>query len=239
MMEALMSERYVKQLGKITGHRFRDKTLLLQALTHSSMQDADRGNYERLEFLGDRVLGLVIAEMIYRLFPDATEGELSVRLNALVNAEACAQIAEEIGLPDMIHMGVEMRSLKGRRLGNMYADVVEAVIAVIYLDGGLEAVRPFIYRYWDRRVRQSESQRRDAKTELQEWAHRQGGAQPLYRVLKRKGPDHDPMFEVEVWVSGFASAKGKGQSKRQAERAAAEELLCREGVWIQEDDGQI
>jgi len=230
-----MAERYVKQLEEITAHRFKDRARLERALTHASVQDARKGNYERLEFLGDRVLGLVIAEMICLIFPHASEGELSVRLNALVNAEVCARIAQQIGLPDMIHMGLEMKSLEGRRLSNMYADVVEALIAVIYLDGGLAAVRPFIHRYWDERARRSAGQRRDAKTELQEWAHRQGGAQPLYRVLKRKGPDHDPVFEVEVRVSGFAPAKGKGRSKRQAERAAAKEILCREGVWTQEN----
>lgn len=233
-----MAEISVKQLEKATGHRFKNKAALERALTHASVQDGNRGNYERLEFLGDRVLGLVIAEMLGQFFPDATEGELSVRLNALVNAEVCAQVAEEIGLPGIIHMGAEMKSLEGRRLVNIYADVVEALIAVIYLDGGLEAVRRFIHRYWDERAHSSEGQRRDAKTELQEWAHRQDGAQPLYRVLKRKGPDHDPVFEVEVRVSGFAPARGKGQSKRQAERAAAEDMLCREGVWAQEDDGQ-
>lgn len=238
MTETVMPGKYAKQLEKVTGHRFRDRFRLERALTHSSVQDASTGNYERLEFLGDRVLGLVIAEMICQFFPDATEGELSVRLNALVNAEVCAQIAEEIGLPAMIHMGTEMKSLEGRRLGNMYADVAEALIAVVYLDGGLEAVRPFIYRYWEERARRSGSQRRDAKTELQEWAHRQDGAQPLYRILKRKGPDHDPVFEVEVRVCGFAPASGTGQSKRQAERAAAEAMLCREGVWTQQNGEQ-
>jgi len=232
-MEAVMPEGYARQLEKATGHRFKDRIRLERALTHASVQDAGKGNYERLEFLGDRVLGLVVAEMICCIFPDATEGELSVRLNALVNAEVCTQIAEEIGLPGMIHMGPEMKSLEGRRLGNMYADVVEALIAVIYLDGGLEAARLFVFRYWDERIRRSENQRRDAKTELQEWAHRQGGVQPIYRILRRKGPDHEPVFEVELRVSGFASTRGKGQSKRQAERAAAEEMLYREGVWVQ------
>ncbi|WP_375672596.1 ribonuclease III family protein, partial [Bartonella sp. AA16SXTY] len=117
---------------------------------------------ERLEFLGDRVLGLLIAEMLYQLFPQASEGELSVRLNSLVNAQTCADIALEMELPVMIHVGFEMKNLKGRRLTNMYADVIEALIAVIYLDGGLESVRPFIQRYWQSRAKQMDAGRRDA-----------------------------------------------------------------------------
>ena len=169
--------------------------------------------------------------MLFSFFPTATEGELSVRLNGLVNAETCAEIALEIGLPDIIYVGAEMKNLDERRLANMHADVVEALIAAIYLDDGLDAVRPFINRYWQDRARQSDAARRDAKTELQEWAHTQNGAQPQYRVVRRRGPDHDPVFEVEVRISGFAPETGKGGSKRHAERAAAERLLIREGVW--------
>lgn len=233
-----MSERNLAKLELATGHRFTNEKQLHRALTHASLQDAADGNYERLEFLGDRVLGLLISEMLCRLFPSASEGELSVRLNALVNAETCSEIAKEIGLPQMIYMGAEMKMLEGRRLSNMYADVVEALIAVIYLDGGLEAVRPFIARYWEARAKATETQRRDAKTELQEWAHQQQGAQPIYRVVKRKGPDHEPIFEVEVRILGFAPANGIGRSKRHAERAAAEQLLCREGVWNEEQENR-
>jgi len=216
-------------LEAITGHHFADRARLTQALTHTSVQNA-QGNYERLEFLGDRVLGLAVAEMLGQIFPDASEGELSVRLNALVNAQTCAAIAVEIGLPDVIHMGAEMRMLDARRLTNMHADVVEALIAVLYLEGGLDAVRPFIEKFWAHRARARQGSNRDAKTALQEWAHQQNGAQPHYRVVKRKGPDHDPLFDVEVLVSGFAPARGQGSSKRHAERAAACALLEREGV---------
>ncbi|WP_246786271.1 ribonuclease III [Bartonella taylorii] len=221
----------INQLEKLTGHHFRDEERLKKALTHSSVQDSEQGNYERLEFLGDRVLGLLIAEMLYQFFPQASEGELSVRLNGLVNAQTCADIAQEMGLPDMIHVGFEMRSFEGRRLTNMYADVVEALIAVMYLDGGLESVRPFIKRYWQSRAKQMDAGRRDAKTELQEWAHIQGGVQPHYRVIKRSGPDHNPVFMVEVNILGFAPEIGQGNSKRCAERMAAEKILRREGIW--------
>ncbi|WP_336279020.1 ribonuclease III [Bartonella sp. CB175] len=226
-----MNRSVIDQLERLTGHRFKNEDRLKRALTHSSVQDFKRGNYERLEFLGDRVLGLLIAEMLYQFFPQASEGELSVRLNGLVNAQTCADIALEIGLPDMIHVGFEVKNLEGRRLTNMHADVVEALIAVIYLDGGLESVKPFIQRYWQNRAKKMEAGRRDAKTELQEWAHIQGGAQPHYRVIKRYGPDHDPVFMVEVSISGFASEIGQGSSKRYAERMAAEKILRREGVW--------
>ncbi|WP_074380851.1 ribonuclease III [Bartonella doshiae] len=226
-----MKRSMVDHLEKLTGHRFKDEETLKRALTHSSVQDSEWGNYERLEFLGDRVLGLLIAEMLYQFFPQASEGELSVRLNGLVNAQTCADIALELGLSDMIHVGFEMRSLKGRRLTNMYADVIEALIAVMYLDGGLQSVRPFIQRYWQSRAQQMDAGRRDAKTELQEWAHIQGGLQPDYRVVKRSGPDHEPIFMVEVSVSGFAPEIGQGSSKRCAERMAAEKILRREGIW--------
>jgi len=230
-----MAKDHSRELEKITGHHFTDKVRLKQALTHSSVQNAPGGDYERLEFLGDRVLGIVTAEMLFRLFPDMKEGDLSVRLNALVNADTCAQIAEEIDLLDMIHVGPEMRGLSPRRLGNIYADVVEALIAVIYLDGGLEAARAFIERYWGERARNLVNLRRDSKTELQEWAHQKTGEPPRYRVVKCKGPAHDPVFEIEVRIDGFAPAAGSGRSKRQAEQAAAEEMLVREGVWTKEN----
>lgn len=221
----------LKCLEELTGHHFKNEERLKRALTHSSAQNTVGGNYERLEFLGDRVLGLLIAEMLCRFFPDASEGELSVRLNSLVNAEACAEIAYEIGLPDFIEVGRDMKHLEESRLANVHADVVEALIASIYLDGGLDAARSFIDRYWEKRAQDSESARRDAKTELQEWTHQQNGSQPAYRVVKRKGPDHEPLFVVEVRISGFQPSVGEGRSKRLAERAAAQALLTREGVW--------
>ncbi|WP_297322279.1 ribonuclease III [uncultured Bartonella sp.] len=226
-----MNRQKVEKLERATGHIFKNEERLRRALTHSSVQDQNHGNYERLEFLGDRVLGLLVAEMLFRFFPRASEGELSVRLNGLVNAGTCAEIALEIGLPDIVYVGAEMKNLDEHRLANMHADVVEALIAVIYLDEGLDGVRPFICRYWEERARQSDANRRDAKTELQEWAHTQNGAQPQYRLVKRHGPDHDPVFDIEVRISGFAPEMGRGRSKRQAERAAAEKLLVREGVW--------
>ncbi|CBI76202.1 ribonuclease III [Bartonella clarridgeiae 73] len=226
-----MKHQIIDQLERLTEHSFKDADKLKKALTHSSVQSSEQGNYERLEFLGDRVLGLLIAEMLYQIFPQASEGELSVRLNGLVNAQTCADIALEMGLPNMIRVGCEMKNLEGRRLANMYADVIEALIAVIYLEGGLESVRPFIQKYWQNRAKKMNAGRRDAKTELQEWAHTKDRAHPHYQVLQRCGPDHDPIFVVEVSICGFASEIGRGSSKRQAERDAAERILRREGIW--------
>lgn len=220
------------KFSKITGYVFHDSKLAQRALTHSSVENSSRGNYERLEFLGDRVLGLVIAELLCALFPDVPEGVLSARLNMLVNAEVCAEIAVETGLSAFVVMSADMKHGSARRLVNIYADVMEALIAALYVEGGLEAARRFITRYWSERARDSALQRRDAKTELQEWAHKQkAGDLPYYRVVKREGPDHDPVFEMEVRVSGFAPAGGKGSSKRQAEQAAAEAMLRREKIW--------
>ncbi|MBC8717780.1 MULTISPECIES: ribonuclease III [Brucella/Ochrobactrum group] len=224
-------------LEERTGHRFRNLKRLERALTHSSVQAPSRANYERLEFLGDRVLGLVVAEMLFEAFPDAPEGELSVRLNALVNAETCAAIADEIKLAELIHTGSDIKSLNDKRLLNVRADVVEALIATMYLDGGLEAARSFIKRYWQKRSLETGAARRDAKTELQEWAHQQGNVHPSYSILSRSGPDHDPLFTVEVKVEGFAPETGEGRSKRIAEQSAAEAMLYRESVWKRDTSG--
>lgn len=231
-----VNAKTVALLEERTGHHFADLARLEQALTHSSVQSPDGINYERLEFLGDRVLGLCIAELLHTTFPDAVEGELSVRLNALVNAEACAAIADELGLAPFIRTGADIKSLKDKRMLNVRADVVEALIATIYLDGGLDAVRPFIARYWKQRALEIGAARRDAKTELQEWAHQQGNVQPIYTIISREGPDHEPVFTVEVNVKGFDKAHGEGRSKRIAEQQAAEVVLLREGVWAKEHE---
>jgi len=219
----------LEHLENTLGYSFQNQERLRLALTHSSVQ-ARKGNYERLEFLGDRVLGLVIAEMLCQMFPKASEGELSVRLNALVNAEICAEIAQEMGLPDFIHIGADMKALDNRRMINVHADVVEALIAALYMEAGLEGVRPLIAHFWQERAQISDRPQRDAKTVLQEWAHQQNGSQPLYRLVKRQGPDHAPLFKIEVIIQGFAPARGIGSSKRLAERAAAQAFLSREGA---------
>ncbi|MBE7183691.1 MAG: ribonuclease III [Methylobacterium mesophilicum] len=224
---AVLAER----LFGITGYRVRDVGLVERALTHSSVRGRGEGDYERLEFLGDRVLGLLVADCLLRRFPAATEGELALRLNALVSREACAEIAEESGLTELIRADIGLKALQGRKARNVRADVVEAMIAAIYLDGGLEGVRPFIEKYWTKRMNAREEAPREAKTALQEWAVTRDGATPTYSIDERTGPDHDPLFTVSVSVPGLVPTSGQGGSRRKAEQAAAEALLVREGVW--------
>lgn len=214
----------------ITGHRFADEVLLRRALTHASAGEG-REDYQRLEFLGDRVLGLIVAQMVFEANPRAPEGELSLRLNALVKAETLAEIADEIGLSSVIVAGSQLRTLQGRKRVNLRSDVVEALIAAVYLDGGLEAARLFVDRHWRGRAGAETAARRDPKTELQEWAHQAARATPVYTIDSREGPDHDPLFEVSVRVGDAAPASGRGRSKREAEQTAAAALLLREGVW--------
>nr|WP_210104087.1 ribonuclease III [Neorhizobium galegae] len=220
-----------QRLEKVIGHAFSDKQWLDRALTHASTGSAKVANYERLEFLGDRVLGLCVAEMLFTTFRSATEGELSVRLNQLVSAESCAGIADELGLHEFIRTGADVKKLTGKRMLNVRADVVESLIAALYLDGGLEAARGFILRNWQARATRADAAKRDAKTELQEWSHARFGTTPLYTVDDRSGPDHDPRFTVTVSIKGVAPETGVERSKRAAEQVAATKMLEREGVW--------
>ncbi|MDZ5696244.1 ribonuclease III [Chelativorans sp. M5D2P16] len=225
----LTGELLAQAVHQRIGIAFGDVALLESALTHSSARAG--ADYQRLEFLGDRVLGLVIADLLYETFPEASEGELSVRLNALVNAETLAEITDELGLSDLILTGSDVRSLAARKQVNMRADVMEALIAVVYLEGGLDAARGFIRAHWTERSKAAGAARSDPKTALQEWAHQVSGATPEYRVEGRDGPDHDPVFTVAVHIGGFTEGRGRGRSKREAEQAAATEVLVREGVW--------
>jgi ribonuclease-3 len=212
------------------GHTFRDKALLKQALTHASAS-LDASN-ERLEFLGDRVLGLVVAHKLYRLYPYEREGLLTLKLHALCRREACARAAETAGLPSDIILERTMAKSGGRENAFILSNACEAVIAALYLDGGLEAALQFIERYWSNLFASLNSDMRDAKTALQEWA--QSGptkATPLYRLVRREGPDHAPAFVVEVSAGGQEPATGEGRSKREAEQAAARAMLVRLGLW--------
>ena len=229
--KSALTEADHASLEPLIGHSFKDQKRLERALTHLSAHRSGQGNYERLEFLGDRVLGLVIAELLFSLFPAATEGELSVRLNQLVSAETCAAVADELQLHKFIRTGTDIKTLTGKRMLNVRADVMESLIAAIYLDAGLEAARRFVLRNWEDRARASAEARRDAKTELQEWSHSRTGEAPTYAILERSGPDHDPLFTVRVAVKGHGEEVGSGRSRRAAEQSAATRLLEREGVW--------
>ena len=210
------------------GYRFKDSALLEQALTHSSMSGAggDRlSSNERLEFFGDRVLGLVIAHLLFQRFPDEHEGDLARRHAALVRKEALARVAIETDLGDCVRMSRGEDDAGGRRNPGLLADACEAVIGAIYLDGGLEAAADFVHGYWRVLVDEDTTPPKDAKTMLQEWAQGRGLALPQYRETARKGPAHAPIFSVEVAVSGIAPVIGVGPSKRAAEQAAAELAL--------------
>ncbi|WP_182085832.1 ribonuclease III [Aureimonas sp. ME7] len=214
------------------GLRFADLNRLERALTHSSLKKSSTGSsYERLEFLGDRVLGLVIAEKVFELYPKSDEGDLSLRLNTLVSAQTCAAVADEIGLYEFIRHGADLKRAAAGKNRNIRADVVEALIAAIYLEHGLEVARGFILERWASHIAAPQVARRDPKTELQEWAHKRSGAPPTYELLDRSGPDHEPVFTVRASVAKVVPAEGSGPSKRVAEQRAAEAILTREGVW--------
>ena len=226
-----MTDRRIADVEERLGYRFADPALLERALTHSSA-DA-RSSNERLEFFGDRVLGLVIAEKLHHLYAQDTEGMLALKLNALVRKEACAAAAERAGLPEFLILASSEANSGGRKKAVILAGACEAVIAALYLDGGVGPARAFIERYWDEAFATLNGvDMRDAKTALQEWA--QSGpakATPAYRLLQREGPDHAPRFVVEVSAAGEAPASGEGRSKREAEQAAAQALLARLGLW--------
>ena len=199
--------------------------MLKRALTHSSA-NATASN-ERLEFLGDRVLGLIAAEKLHALYPGDPEGALALKYNALVRQETCARAAEAAGLADQLILASSESSSGGRRKAAILAGVCEAVIAALYQDGGIDAARRFVECYWTEAFGSLDRDMRDAKTALQEWAQSRRGdaAAPVYTLVKRVGPDHAPRFLVEVSVSGQASQTGEGRSKREAEQDAAKKML--------------
>lgn len=219
------------------GHRFADRDLLLRALTHTSAVQAPTDSYQRLEFLGDRVLGMTVAGMVYRAFPQAEEGELARRLNALVKRETCADVARELGLGAAIRLGSGEAQSGGRGKAAILADVMEAVIAAIHLDAGFDTARGFVERLWTDRMTAARGPLRDAKTTLQEWLQGRGLSAPSYRLAARSGPDHDPVFEIAVDIEGpVEGMTGRGRSKREAEQNAAARVLVREGIWKDETD---
>ncbi len=210
------------------GHRFHDETLLKRALTHAGA-DAARSN-ERLEFLGDRVLALVVAGELYRRYPGEDEGALTRRVHSLVRWEACAKIGEEVGLWEHLVL-TRSESAGGRARGPIVGSALEAVIAALYLDGGMDVARAFIARWWEPMFADPDSDTRDAKTRLQEWSQGRGrdAGAPVYTLKEQAGPDHAPLFVVEAKVTGFAPVTGEGGSKRQAEQDAAAKLLAAVG----------
>nr|WP_217360468.1 MULTISPECIES: ribonuclease III [unclassified Aliiroseovarius] len=210
--------------GRI-GHEFKDPELLIRALTHGSISSRTRPDNQRLEFLGDRVLGLVLAERLLEDDPEAAEGVLAPRYNALVRKECCADVAREVGLGDVLKLGRSEQKTGGRRKQALLGDAMEAVIAAVYRDAGFEVARDMVLRLWGERIGKVEADARDAKTSLQEWAQARKLAPPKYVEIAREGPDHAPEFTIEAQLENGKTAQARANSKRMAEQAAAKALL--------------
>lgn len=217
----------LRALSDRIGHQFARPALLIEAVTHASFSSPSRADNQRLEFLGDRVLGLVMAQALLDRDRKAAEGQLAPRFNALVRKETCAEVAEEIGLGAVLRLGRSEMLSGGRRKLALLGDAMEAVIAAVYLDDGFEAARDMILRLWGTRIDDVEEDARDAKTTLQEWAQARGLEPPSYTQTGRTGPDHAPVFEITAELSTGDAASASAGSKRQAEQAAAKALLAR------------
>ncbi len=215
----------LKEFEKRLGHSFKDTSLLVTAVTHASLSSATRSDNERLEFLGDRVLGLVMAEALLNADTGASEGQLAPRFNALVRKETCAAVARQIGLGDVLKLGRSEMLSGGRRKDALLGDAMEAVLAGVYRDGGMEAAKQTVLRLWGDRITDVKADARDPKTALQEWAQARKGPPPQYVELGRTGPDHAPMFEIEARLFSGQTARATAGSKRVAEQAAARALL--------------
>lgn len=207
------------------GHTFKRPELLAQAVTHASMSSANRDDNQRLEFLGDRVLGLVMSEALLSLDKGATEGQLAPRFNALVRKETCADVARQIDLGAVLRLGRSEMLSGGRRKQALLGDSIEAVLAAVYLDAGFDAAKALILRLWGDRLHNVEEDARDAKTALQEWAQARGLQPPSYVEVSRSGPDHAPVFTIAAELETGERREATAGSKRQAEQAAAGTLL--------------
>ena len=228
----------VAELVRRLGHDFRTPALLERALTHASVSEggspqtskAPRDN-ERMEFLGDRVLGLLVADRLHNDFPEADEGQLSSRLHALVDKGACGRVGDRLGIGQALRLSPGETKSGGRRKEGVIADAVEAVLAAVYLDGGLDAARLAFDRLWaEELARTPDRGLANPKSALQEWAQAQGRPLPTYRIADRSGSDHAPTFTIEVAVEGVEPISAQGRSRQDAEKSAAIAMLKREGV---------
>lgn len=211
--------------AKRIGHDFADPSLLIRAVTHSSMVSAHRDDNQRLEFLGDRVLGLVMSDALLKADERASEGLLAPRYNALVRREACADVARQIDIGAVLKLGRSEMKSGGRRKEALLADAMEAVIAAVFLDAGFETAQCMVLTLWGDRINNVAADARDAKTALQEWAQARGEPPPTYAEIARSGPDHQPVFTIEARLSSGPADQATAGSKRQAEQAAAAALL--------------
>jgi ribonuclease-3 len=225
--------RKQKGLEARVGHHFKDRGLLKKALTHASVRQASakRRDNERLEFLGDRVLGLAVAELLNEAYPSATEGELARLFNGLVKGATCAEIARMLDLGPHLILSESEEGSGGRDKTTILADACEALLGAVFLEAGYAKARDVVRMHWGSKLGVTDAKGADAKSALQEWAQGQGLDLPHYSEVARSGPDHAPSFTTEVRIKGRKPARGDGASKRAAEQAAATALLKREGVW--------
>lgn len=218
----------MKSIEKILGYKFKESAWLEEALTHPSMNKSKGGipfSYQRLEFLGDRVLGLIAAEMLFELYPHENEGALAKRHAALTRSETLAQVLQSLDIAPFIRMAPSEESTGGRASRSNLEDVAEAIIGAIYMDGGLKAAEKFIRKHWTNIATSQGEAPKDAKTSLQEWAQARGFPLPVYKVVATKGPSHAPTFTIEVEVKNQNPEQATGASKRIAEQAAALAML--------------
>lgn len=227
-----ISDTALGEVERILGHKFANSALLEEALTHASLTPKRRKrsigtapNNERLEFLGDRVLGLTVAHALIEAFPSDAEGRLTDRLVALVRRDTLAEIAQEVDLGRWLMLARGEDDSGGRQNPGILADTIEAVLGAVYLDGGIEPASNFVMKHWSERVRLMRQPPRDPKMALQEWAHAQNTAAPVYEVISRQGPSHAPTFEVAVSIDERGRETATGASKRSAEQTAAGRLL--------------
>lgn len=227
-LPSLLSDQRV-QLEEKLGYTFKDKTLLDRAVTHPGAVPGEGANasYERLEFLGDRVLGLVIASILYDRFDTEPEGGLAPRLNAMVNREQCAEVAKHLGLDRLLLTDPAEKQQIGDRV---LANACEAVLGAVFLEAGYKTAAGVVERLWQRDLKAVSKRPKDPKTVLQEWAQSEGHDVPTYQIIGRVGPDHAPEFAACVYVGEFSPVEGRGATKQDAQRAAAQRLLEEQGV---------
>jgi ribonuclease-3 len=231
-----MSAKGLAALQERIGWKFADQSLLKRALTHSSLAATSKiGDLERLEFLGDRVLGLLTAEALWRKYPKMREGDLAPRFNALVRKETCAKAALAFGIDPLIKMSAQEDESGGRRKKAILGDACEALLGALYIDVGLDAARRAYDLFWTPNLESLSKRHRDAKTTLQEWSQERGLGPPKYDTVNAEGPAHAPAFTIDVHVPGFVAVRGEGQSKRSAQMAAAAAFLVREKVWVEDE----
>ncbi len=214
-----------KEISKLLDYQFKNNRLLEEALTHASARKSSKVNNERLEFLGDRVLGLVIAEELLRKNPNSTEGEVATYYNSLVKKETCAFIAKEIGLENLLTLGKSVKRTNDRQKDKILGNAIEALIGAIFLDAGFDTSKQLVLKVWRKRIDIVRDIEAHAKTALQELLQSKGQEPPTYKQISRTGPDHDPDFCVEVVLGSGLKAIGNGSTKRMAETKAAEQIL--------------